>query len=264
MLPSSHPVPINASPLERHGASDILRQSDELEAVWNEPLFDHSKIDSKMQTRTPSLLVNEFTEFIRAASQLENSYHDLQDEVAALRVELSERNIVLNVSLAQNKSMRIALQQIVDSMPCGVLVLDCDGRVSMINPESKRLLGIEPAQVSDSSGLTLQEIRTLSDIDLEGIFTSASISDAEQELCIPRSSGKRWLEVRNRRITHRPELDGPSNQTILILRDITAQKSAEQERESGRRAMALAEISTIVAHEVRNPLGNLCTGMQFS
>jgi len=43
----------------------------------------------------------------------------------------------------------------------------------------------------------------------------------------------------------------------LILRDVTAQKRAEQEREAGRKAMALAEITTILAHEIRNPLASL-------
>jgi nitrogen-specific signal transduction histidine kinase/ActR/RegA family two-component response regulator len=48
-----------------------------------------------------------------------------------------------------------------------------------------------------------------------------------------------------------------SDKTILILRDVTAQKRAEQEREAGRKAMALAEITTILAHEIRNPLASL-------
>jgi two-component system sensor histidine kinase FlrB len=47
------------------------------------------------------------------------------------------------------------------------------------------------------------------------------------------------------------------DKTILILRDITAQKRAEQEREAGRKAMALAEITTTLAHEIRNPLASL-------
>ena len=46
-------------------------------------------------------------------------------------------------------------------------------------------------------------------------------------------------------------------QSIWILRDITANKQAEQEREAARSAMALAEISTILAHEIRNPLASM-------
>ena len=57
-------------------------------------------------------------------------------------MELSDRNAALSpFSLAENERMRIALQQIVDSMPCGVLVLDRAAKISMINPESGRLPG---------------------------------------------------------------------------------------------------------------------------
>ena len=47
------------------------------------------------------------------------------------------------------------------------------------------------------------------------------------------------------------------DRTILILRDITAQRRAEQERGAAREAMVLAEITTILAHEIRNPLASL-------
>jgi signal transduction histidine kinase len=67
----------------------------------------------------------------------------------------------------------------------------------------------------------------------------------------------RWLEVSNRRLFHQSVHAGAPDQTILILRDITAQKRSEKEREAGRKAMALAEITTILAHEIRNPLASL-------
>ena len=43
-------------------------------------------------------------------------------------------------SLAENGRMRAALQQMIDSMPCGVLVLDTAETIVMINPEGRRLL----------------------------------------------------------------------------------------------------------------------------
>jgi signal transduction histidine kinase len=44
---------------------------------------------------------------------------------------------------------------------------------------------------------------------------------------------------------------------VLIFRDITAQKEAEDEREANRNIVALAEMATVLAHEIRNPLGSL-------
>jgi two-component system sensor histidine kinase FlrB len=256
MLPSSHlaqrNLPLAGVPAE--GA--MLAQVDDLKIDENAPWPNGAEDASEQQARSAVLLAGEFSEFIAAASRLETSYRELQKEVSELGLELSERNAALKDSLAENERMRLALQLIVDSMPCGVLVLDFDGRVSMINPESRRLLGLDWTQVGQGTHATLRQISALSGVNLEASYESAS-GDTEQECCIRESSGKRWLEVRKRRLS---DGMGPGNacgQTILILRDITAQKRAEQEREAGRKAMALAEISSILAHEIRNPLASL-------
>ena len=61
--------------------------------------------------------------------------------------------------------MRLALQWIVDSMPCGVLVLEKDGALSMINPESMRLLGLR-----QSEGLDLATVSAYAGIDLAALI----------------------------------------------------------------------------------------------
>ena len=43
----------------------------------------------------------------------------------------------------------------------------------------------------------------------------------------------------------------------MILRDLATEKQLEKEREAARRMQALAEMSTLLAHEIRNPLGSL-------
>src|SRR5579863_2865124 len=93
MLPSSHAIPIKKKPV----------------------------VDS---TPSPQLLADAFSEFISASSVLEASYRELQCEVTRLSAELTRRNSALSSSLAENDRMRAALQQMLDSMPCGVLVLN--------------------------------------------------------------------------------------------------------------------------------------------
>src|SRR5580700_3961197 len=92
--------------------------------------------------RSPQMLADAFSEFISASSLLEASYRDLQQEVAQLGSELAERNAALTRSLAENDGMRAALQQIIDSMPFGVLVLDTAEAIVIINPEGRRLLNL--------------------------------------------------------------------------------------------------------------------------
>jgi two-component system sensor histidine kinase FlrB len=202
------------------------------------------------------LLADAFSEFISASSLLEASYRDLQREVRQLGFELAERNAALTRSLAENDRMRAALQQIIDSMPCGVLVLDTSETIVMINPEGRRLLELGTAQV-----LNLRALSAISRIDFESLV-AGSEDRLDNEICISSAAGKRWLAVGNRKLSgvsasHERSSGKTTLKSICILRDITASKQAEQEREAARSAMALAEVSTTLAHEIRNPLASM-------
>lgn len=224
MLPSSHVVPINGS------SASLLRG--------------------------PQVLADAFSEFISASTLLEASYRDLQQEVAQLGLELAERNAALTRSLAGNDRMRAALQQMIDSMPCGVLVLSTAERIVIVNPEARRLLDLNDSRVK-----TLRELSHVSQIDFESLITGSNVQ-LENEVCIASETGKRWLAISNRKLSGPAESRDPADhssqlQSIWILRDITANKQAELEREVARRATVLAEISTILAHEIRNPLASM-------
>ncbi len=202
------------------------------------------------------MLADAFSEFISASSMLEASYRDLQQEVAHLGFELAERNAALTRSLAENDRMRAALQQIIDSMPCGVLVLDAAEAIVTINPEGRRLLGLGSTDVRN-----LRALSAVSRIDFESL-AGKSEDRLDNELCIPSAAGERWLAIGNRKLRcPSPDRESGDRRTPLesvwILRDITAHKHAERERESARNNMALAEMSTILAHEIRNPLESM-------
>ena len=224
MLPGSHVVPINDSALK--------------------------------SLQSPKLLADAFSEFISASSQLESSYRDLQREVGQLGTELAERNAALTRSLAENEAMRGALQQIIDSMPCGVLVLDTAESVVTINPEGRALLQLGGAEVR-----TLRDVAAVSPVDLEMLVAGVE-EQVEYEVCLARGETKRWLAISKRRLSGGSlrSIAGAGRlglQSIWILRDVTTTKEAEREREEARSAMALAEVSAILAHEIRNPLASM-------
>ena len=199
----------------------------------------------------PQLLADAFSEFIAASSVLETSYRDLQEEVTRLSAELTRRNAALSSSIADNDRMRAALQQMVDSMPCGVLVLNHEARIVMINPESRRLLNLGAASVG-----SLHDLSALSRVDFDAISQGPSTL-VESEVCVSSGAQKRWLAIGNRKLFCGPNHKPDHLHSIWILRDITANKQAELEREAARRATALAEVSTMLAHEIRNPLASM-------
>jgi two-component system sensor histidine kinase FlrB len=181
--------------------------------------------------KTEPVLADAFAAFTAAAGRLEGSYQQLQGEVSRLRQELEERNAALGSSLAENERMRLGLARILEALPSGVIVLTGNGEVSFVNPEAKRLLG--------------DDLPTL-------LARVGRAPNQEQEFCVGPEGRKRWLAVRTAGVqpTGKSEL-------VLIVRDITAQREMEREREEARRLIALAEMSSVLAHEIRNPLGSM-------
>jgi signal transduction histidine kinase len=195
-------------------------------------------------------LAEAFKAFMATADRMEASYSQLQGEVARLRRELEERNAALTQSLAENKNIRAALKRIVDALPCGVIVLDANDGIGLVNPEAGRLLGA-PA---DAASL-LQQFPA----HIQALLKSALARDDEHEASLDADKTARWLSIRRTALHIEPSPDGAivPDQFILILRDVTARKEAEQQRETSRNMLALGEMAAVLAHEIRNPLGSM-------
>lgn len=200
------------------------------------------------------LLAEAFSEFISASARLELSYRDLQTEVAELSQALQERNQALNRSLAENKGMGLLLKSILDSMPCGVLVVNSEGAVRLLNPEAVKLLSLPPEQMA-----TLSSILAHTGLDLRPHERNGLQNGSEQELSFERAKVRRWIAVRQVQLER--FRDSPHQESLgeflFVLRDISARKRMEQEREAARDAVALAQVSAVLAHEIRNPLASM-------
>jgi signal transduction histidine kinase len=193
-------------------------------------------------------LVHAFATFTQAADSLEKSYGQLQTEVARLSGELERANSELTSSLDENTRVRGFLAQILEGLPCGVLVFDAGARLRVINPEARRLLMLEPSWLPEE-GMALPAV-----IDRLLAESSSKSPAAENEWSFDDPAGTRFLGIARAQVFAK---DGADRETIWILRDITQEKRIFAEREKSRRNQSLAEIATVLAHEIRNPLGSL-------
>jgi two-component system, sensor histidine kinase FlrB len=175
-----------------------------------------------------------FAAFAGAAASLERSYVRLQGEVLRLRQELEHTNRELASSLEENRRMRQHLQAILHSLPCGVLVVNHAGDVSLANPESQRLLNLPRENTLEAFEKAVQQM-------------AADGSEIERKI-----GESTWVSIRRAEFH---EAEGESS--ILILQDITGLKRLQEEHEAFQRQNALAEMSALLAHEIRNPLGSL-------
>jgi signal transduction histidine kinase len=135
-----------------------------------------------------------------------------------------------------------------DNLPCGVLVVDPAGRVQVANPEARRLMQIPPGWgVGEDTGVPEPIQQLLRDVPPNSFFS-------EREWSSSTATGNRSIGILRANISEIPE--GPSD-SIWIVRDVTDQKRLAEEREAARRSLALAEVATVLAHEIRNPLGSM-------
>jgi nitrogen-specific signal transduction histidine kinase len=76
----------------------------------------------------------------------------------------------------------------------------------------------------------------------------------EQEWMMPETARNRTIGIMRANINEKTNEIGD---TFWIVRDLTEQKRVAGEREAARRSHALAEVATVLAHEIRNPLGSM-------
>jgi len=193
-------------------------------------------------------LTRAFLTFTQAAGSLEKSCTQLQGEVARLHRELQCANSELERSLEENARVRAYLSRVLEDLPCGVLVVAADGAVQIINPEAKRLLQVAPDWVPGGpSPLPEAFAKLVGEVPANSFFS-------EQEWSAPEMHVDRTIGILLANVSEKTNELGD---TIWIVRDLTEQKRLASERETARRSHALAEIATVLAHEIRNPLGSM-------
>ncbi len=103
-------------------------------------------------------------------------------------------------------------------------------------PPHSRRRSTRRAQTGEEAELSL------SNFDPSDLTVSASIRADPVWVALRHA----WLEQSEARAT-----------SVFILRDVSEAKKLEHDREHLRRQQALVEMSALLAHEIRNPLGSL-------
>jgi len=188
-------------------------------------------------------LARAFETFTSAADSLERSYAHLQSEVLRLRFELERTNRNLTSSLEENARIRSFLTQVLESLPCGVVVCGRNGRVRMVNPEAQRLLD---AGVRETIVLPPE-------ILARALAPQSSGARTEQEWEVAGPGGPRIVGISCAVLGEGED----ACDSVLLLRDVTEERCRALDRESAKRRESLAEMAALLAHEIRNPLGSL-------
>lgn len=187
-------------------------------------------------------LAEAFQLFNQLSSQLSESYFDLEQKVNALNLQLIEANAETQHQTREKQRVRNRLENLLDLLPGGVVVLDQYGCVSDCNPAAVELLG-EP----------LKGMRWLDVISR----CFAPRHDDGHEISL--KDGRR-VNIATRSLQAEPG-------QIILLTDLTETRKLQQQVSRQERLTAMGQMLSSLAHQLRTPLsaamlyaGHLCEG----
>ncbi|MCF6257923.1 MAG: ATP-binding protein [Gammaproteobacteria bacterium] len=171
-------------------------------------------------------LEKSFKVFNRVSSQLETSYHQLEDRVSQLQGELaghvSAQTVTADASL---------LRAILTALPAGVVVVDGSGQISEFNPGATAMLG------------ELQHGEMWANV-IARVFS-------------PRSDDGHEISLRDGRrvsIATCPLGDQPGQ--VLLITDLTETRELQDNLGQHQRLIAMGEMAAGLAHQIRTPLAS--------
>jgi len=171
-------------------------------------------------------LEKSFKVFNRVSSQLETSYHQLEDRVSQLQGELagrvSEQTVTTDASL---------LRAILTALPAGVVVVDGSGQISEFNPGATAMLG---------------ELR-------HGEMWANVIA----RVFSPRSDDGHEISLRDgRRVSIATCPLGNQPGQVLLITDLTETRELQDNLGQHQRLIAMGEMAAGLAHQIRTPLAS--------
>ncbi|HEX2770120.1 MAG TPA: PAS domain S-box protein, partial [Geobacteraceae bacterium] len=143
---------------------------------------------------------------------------------------------------------------VIDSVGDGVIVIDRQGVVTLINPAAEEISGISRRQAKGHHfGEIFAGEETLLDIVNKTAATGMIVSDYEN---VALTKGGHITPVS---VTTSPLLQDNGEQigTILVLRDLTSIRDLERAVRQADRLSTLGTLAAGLAHEVKNPLGGI-------
>jgi len=181
-------------------------------------------------------LEKSFKVFNRLSSQLEASYHQLEDRVTQLHGELTGHSAVQG-GITQNSHAHTVttdaslLRAILAVLPAGVVVVDGLGKISEFNPGATAVLG---------------ELR-------HGEVWTNVIA----RVFAPRSDDGHEISLHNGRrvsISTCPLGDRPGQ--VLLITDVTETRELQDNLSQHQRLIAMGEMAAGLAHQIRTPLAS--------
>ncbi len=172
-----------------------------------------------------------------------DTFHDL---VSKLKEKEKELEILRKKAEDRASSVEIYNEDILQSVPSGVVSFDQELRITKMNYAAEKILELKE---SDSIGKLYSEIFNE---PLAGIIAKRPVVDRAEVGYMTKSGKRIWLGLN---ISLLKDSAGSIIGKIFVFTDLTELKAFQSQMELRERLSTLGEMSAGIAHELRNPLG---------
>ena len=182
-----------------------------------------------------------------------------EEDIQHLSIFANQASIIIeNTRLyEQLVNERNFAENVVQSSPNCILVVNCDGTVRTVNPMTQSILGLKQASVIGRMAAEVfgDPLAKIINDALAGRMTDG------QEVVIRHKGGARTiLDVSTSQLKSQ---DGTVLGTVLIATDLTEAKKTDEWMRRVDRLSSLGQLSAGVAHEIRNPLASINFNIQL-
>jgi two-component system sensor histidine kinase PilS (NtrC family) len=164
----------------------------------------------------------------------------------------------LDINRQNLAELRALNQNVVQSIPSGLITLEPSGKVTFINPAGCLILHID---AHTAFGKDISELGFFTHADWEAMcerLRSEPVVRSEKDDFHVASE----LHSIGYAITPLHTLEGTASGYTLIFQDLTEMKKLESELRMKDRMAAVGELSAGIAHEIRNPLAAIAGSVQ--
>ncbi len=172
------------------------------------------------------------------------------------QLQRASRELVANrQNLAELRALN---QNVVESIPSGLITLSTFGTATFVNPAGAQILQVTPGEVLG---------RHVTELGFLGVDDWSSVREQLAAGAVVRRETDDFKTDKQQRslgfaISPLSTLEGKSAGYTLIFQDLTEMKKLEAELRLKDRMAAVGELSAGIAHEIRNPLAAIAGSVQ--